>query len=159
VIPKASGKIEKQRTQEVDDDAAVGAAACRGAEVGLAVGGLGEGDLRRPAVGAQVAGICDGVAEVEDGTVVVRRGEHPRRAEQGQHQRRRQRGTSNPNSAAPHGHDRHTLDADQFDHQYGTRSGRQSSQLAIGNGAAFACAKIAARQLSTAPCRAAKQSA
>ena len=157
MIPKASGKIENQRTQEVDDDAAVGAAACRGAEVGLAVGRLGEGDLRRPAVGAQVAGICDGVAEVEDGTVVLRRGEHPRRAEQGQHQRRRRRGTGTP-SVAPH--DRQTtLDGDQFDHRHGTRSGRQSSQLAIGNGAAFACAKIAARQLSTAPCRAAKQSA
>jgi hypothetical protein len=91
-------RVRELLTEEVDDDAAVAAAAGGRAEVGLAVGRLGEGDLRRLAVGAEVARVRDGVAEVEDGIVRLRRrGQRARRAEQRQSQRCRP-----PVTAGPH---------------------------------------------------------
>jgi hypothetical protein len=95
-------RLRELPTEEVDDDAAVAAAAGGHAEVGLAVWRLGEGDLRRLAVGAEVARVRDGVAEVEDGIVLLRRrGQRARRAEQRQHQRRRPPVTAGPHRRRP----------------------------------------------------------
>ena len=66
-------KKEYLRTQEVDDEAAVGAAAGGAAEEGLAVGGLGESEAGGGTVHAQVAGVGHGVAEAEDGVELLAR--------------------------------------------------------------------------------------
>ena len=58
-------------TEEVDDEAAVGAAAGGAAEEGLAVGRLGEGQAGGGAVHAEVAGVGHGVAEAEDGVELL----------------------------------------------------------------------------------------
>jgi hypothetical protein len=61
----------KKSTQEVDDEAAVGAAAGGAAEEGLAVGRLGERQAGGGTVHAQVAGVGHGVAEAEDGVELL----------------------------------------------------------------------------------------
>jgi hypothetical protein len=66
------------RTDEVNDEAAVGAAAGGVAEVVHAVGQARRGEVVRDAVHHQVAGVHQGVPEVEDGRVLPRR-RRPRR--------------------------------------------------------------------------------
>jgi hypothetical protein len=63
-------------TEEVDDEAAVGAAAGGAAEERLAVGRLGERQAGGGTVHAEVAGVGHGVAEAEDGVVLLARDGH-----------------------------------------------------------------------------------
>ena len=73
--------------EEVHDDAAVAAPAGGASEVGLAVGGLREGDRRRPPVRAQVARVRDRVAEAVHRIVLLRhRRQEQRRAQRHQQQ-------------------------------------------------------------------------
>jgi hypothetical protein len=72
-------------TQEVDDEAAVGAAAGGAAKEGLAVGRLGERQAGGGTVHAQVAGVGHGVAEAEDGVeLLARHGQEGRGGQQGE---------------------------------------------------------------------------
>jgi hypothetical protein len=66
-------KGRRSSTEEVDDEAAVGAAAGGAAEEGLAVGRLGERQAGGRAVHAEVAGVGHGVAEAEDGVELLAR--------------------------------------------------------------------------------------
>ena len=62
------------RTDEVDDEAAVGGAAGGAAEEGLAVGGVVEGDGGEAgALVDEITGVRVGVAEAEDGAEPWRR--------------------------------------------------------------------------------------
>lgn len=69
-------------TEEVDEEAAVGAAAGGEAEEGHAVGKAGGGEEGRDAVRAEVAGVRQGVAKVEDRRVASLGGRRPGCAEE-----------------------------------------------------------------------------
>ena len=87
LLARSIDRSGRRPTEEVDDDAAVGAAAGGAAEEGLAVGGLAGGEPRRAAADAEVAGVGDGVAEAVDSIVPLRR---RRVREHHHHHRRRQ---------------------------------------------------------------------
>ena len=64
-------------TDEVDDEAAVGASPRGVPEVRHAVRQLRRGEVVRDAIHDEVAGVHEGVPEVEDGRVLLRRRQLP----------------------------------------------------------------------------------
>jgi hypothetical protein len=90
-------------TDEIDDEAAVGAPACRVAEVGLAVGEARGGEVVRDAVRDEVAGVHQRVPEIEHRAVPPRRLRRRESGEQRQHREDRAADrTSRPRSGRVH---------------------------------------------------------